>query len=257
MVAHLEKSKGSEGFHQIIDFLSTSHIKYALTENPTIYASLIEQFWQTAALSTIEDGVMTIIATIDRNVKTRKVYSYALTKLILRVKKLERTIKTSKARRKAKIVISKDEDAEDPSKKVRSLIEELDMDVDISLVPPHDAAEQGKSVRNVQTYTRQRRRVNTANTLLSTADVSTASEMVNTVGLNVMDKEVERLKRTVQKFDRQSTDEEKGKKSDGSSKPTRKKTLARKRAVGNDSQESLKKQKLKDDSEKKELKYGS
>nr|GEZ51613.1 hypothetical protein [Tanacetum cinerariifolium] len=39
-----------------------------------------------------------------------------------------------------------------------------------------------------------------------------------------------------------------------SSKPTRKKTLARKRAGGNDSQESVKKQKLEDDTEKKELK---
>nr|GEV62096.1 hypothetical protein [Tanacetum cinerariifolium] len=69
VVAYLDKLEGSEGFHQIIDFLSTSHIKYALTENPTIYASLIEQFWQTAALSIIKDGVMAITATIDRSVK--------------------------------------------------------------------------------------------------------------------------------------------------------------------------------------------
>ncbi|GJS35216.1 hypothetical protein Tco_0533598 [Tanacetum coccineum] len=70
MVAYLEKTEGSEGFHQIIDFLTASHINYALTESPTIYASLIEQFWQTAALSTIEDGVMEITATIDGRVKT-------------------------------------------------------------------------------------------------------------------------------------------------------------------------------------------
>nr|GEZ01169.1 hypothetical protein [Tanacetum cinerariifolium] len=69
IVAYLEKSEGSEGFHQIIDFLFASHIKYALTENPTIYASLIEQFWKTAALSTIKDGFMAITATIDKNVK--------------------------------------------------------------------------------------------------------------------------------------------------------------------------------------------
>nr|GEW72257.1 xylulose kinase-1 [Tanacetum cinerariifolium] len=69
MVAYLEKSEGSGGFHQIIDFLSASHIKYALTEKPTIYASLIEQFWQTTALSTIEDGVIAITATINKNVK--------------------------------------------------------------------------------------------------------------------------------------------------------------------------------------------
>ncbi|GJT71868.1 hypothetical protein Tco_1031154 [Tanacetum coccineum] len=69
MIAYLQKSEGSEGFHQIIDFLTASHIKYALTENPTIYVSLIEQFWQTATASTLEDGDMGIIATIDGKVK--------------------------------------------------------------------------------------------------------------------------------------------------------------------------------------------
>ncbi|GKD44897.1 hypothetical protein Tco_1269542 [Tanacetum coccineum] len=63
------KSEGSEGFHQIIDFLTASHIKYALTENLTIYVSLIEQFWQTATASTLEDGDMGITATIDGKVK--------------------------------------------------------------------------------------------------------------------------------------------------------------------------------------------
>ncbi|GJW73602.1 hypothetical protein Tco_0132972 [Tanacetum coccineum] len=66
MVAYLENSEGSEGFHEIIDFLSTSHINYALTASPTIYTSLIEQFWQTTALCTINDGVLGITATIDR-----------------------------------------------------------------------------------------------------------------------------------------------------------------------------------------------
>ncbi|GKF02423.1 hypothetical protein Tco_0029346, partial [Tanacetum coccineum] len=69
MDAYLEKSKGSEGFHQIIDFLTASHIKNALIKCLTLHASLIEQFWQTAALSTTEDGVKGITATIDRKVK--------------------------------------------------------------------------------------------------------------------------------------------------------------------------------------------
>ncbi|GJT28009.1 hypothetical protein Tco_0908284, partial [Tanacetum coccineum] len=43
----------------------------------------------------------------------KKVYSFALTKLILRVIKLEKKVKTNKARRRAKIVISEDEDAEE------------------------------------------------------------------------------------------------------------------------------------------------
>ncbi|GJS54559.1 hypothetical protein Tco_0627921 [Tanacetum coccineum] len=391
MVAYLEKTEGSEGFHQIIDFLTTSHINYALTKSPTIYASLMEQFWQTAVLSTIEDGVMEITATIDGRVKTmteasirrhlkledsdgintlptteifeqlafmgfiqiflnkyqrlllphkrtyptstltqklfsnmkraskgysrvntplfqtmlvqdqgegptipvvshhtptsspstlqppsippsiqttpvaeeaapmpydlplprvhslgsdegslslneltvlctslskkvesleselkqtKQTYSTALTKLIKRVKKLEQTIKTSQARRRAKVVISDaEEDEEDPSKQGRSLIEELDMDAGISLVPPHvadqgrfddtqvsdqpeeqlgvfsaakvlaDAAEQRRDVENVQTYTRRRRAVSTGS-----GGVSTASELVSTAGVKAKDK---------------------------------------------------------------------
>ncbi|GJT50073.1 hypothetical protein Tco_0976230 [Tanacetum coccineum] len=69
MVSYLEKSAGSEGFEQIIDFLSASHIHYAFTTNPTIYTSLIQKFWETAALCTMEDGVQAISATIDRKVK--------------------------------------------------------------------------------------------------------------------------------------------------------------------------------------------
>ncbi|GJX11587.1 hypothetical protein Tco_0201446 [Tanacetum coccineum] len=69
MVAYLLKPEGSEDFQQIVDFLNTSHIKYALTENPTIHVSLIEQFWQTATASTLENGDMEITATIDGKVK--------------------------------------------------------------------------------------------------------------------------------------------------------------------------------------------
>ncbi|GJX42437.1 putative ribonuclease H-like domain-containing protein, partial [Tanacetum coccineum] len=38
---------------------------YALTSNPTIYDSLIKQFWQTATTNTIADGTLEIHATID------------------------------------------------------------------------------------------------------------------------------------------------------------------------------------------------
>ncbi|GJZ13441.1 putative ribonuclease H-like domain-containing protein [Tanacetum coccineum] len=41
------------------------HIYYAITECPTLYLSLIEQFLQTVALSTTEDGVHAITATIN------------------------------------------------------------------------------------------------------------------------------------------------------------------------------------------------
>ncbi|GJZ67166.1 hypothetical protein Tco_0630406, partial [Tanacetum coccineum] len=69
MVAYLKKIEGSEGFHQIVDFLNTSHIRYALTENPTIYVSFIQQFWHTAIVSTLDNGEMEITATIDEKVK--------------------------------------------------------------------------------------------------------------------------------------------------------------------------------------------
>ncbi|GJQ95125.1 hypothetical protein Tco_0006264 [Tanacetum coccineum] len=69
MVAYLMKTEGNEGFHQIVDFLNTSHIRYALTENPTIYLSLIQQFWQTATASTLDNGEMEITATIDGKIK--------------------------------------------------------------------------------------------------------------------------------------------------------------------------------------------
>ncbi|GJX44483.1 hypothetical protein Tco_0261159, partial [Tanacetum coccineum] len=70
MVAYLEKSEGSEGFHQIIDFLNASHIKYALTENPTIYVSFIKQFWRTATARTRANEEVELFATIDGQVKT-------------------------------------------------------------------------------------------------------------------------------------------------------------------------------------------
>ncbi|GKF61942.1 hypothetical protein Tco_0181996, partial [Tanacetum coccineum] len=49
--------------------------------------------------------------------KTKKTYSSAYTKLILRVKKLESQIKTGKARRKSRVVLSDDEVLEDDSSK--------------------------------------------------------------------------------------------------------------------------------------------
>ncbi|GJR73076.1 hypothetical protein Tco_0085441 [Tanacetum coccineum] len=69
MVTYSKKTEGREGFHQIVDFLNSSHIRFALTENPTIYVSLIQQFWNTATTRTLDKGEMEITATIDRKVK--------------------------------------------------------------------------------------------------------------------------------------------------------------------------------------------
>ncbi|GJV17036.1 putative ribonuclease H-like domain-containing protein [Tanacetum coccineum] len=66
--------------------------------------------------------------------QTKKIYSTALTKLVLRVKKLEYKLKSGKARRKAKIVLSDDEEiAEDSSKQGRK-ISQINKDPIISLV---------------------------------------------------------------------------------------------------------------------------
>ncbi|GJZ11615.1 hypothetical protein Tco_0546374 [Tanacetum coccineum] len=65
MVAYLEKSTGSAGFHQIIDFINRSHIHYALTKKPEVCVSFIKQFWRTAEIVTNEDGNVTIHAKVD------------------------------------------------------------------------------------------------------------------------------------------------------------------------------------------------
>ncbi|GKC79468.1 hypothetical protein Tco_1130242 [Tanacetum coccineum] len=77
MVAFLEKSIGSAGFHPVIDFLNQSHICYALTKKPAVSVSFIKQFWRSAEASTDDNGEVKIISTIDG-------YSISITKASLR-----------------------------------------------------------------------------------------------------------------------------------------------------------------------------
>ncbi|GJW23308.1 hypothetical protein Tco_0033930 [Tanacetum coccineum] len=60
----------SAGFAEIVDFLRGSNLRYALTSNPTIYDSLVKQFWQTATANTLADGTLELHATIDTIVYT-------------------------------------------------------------------------------------------------------------------------------------------------------------------------------------------
>ncbi|GJZ89396.1 hypothetical protein Tco_0661178, partial [Tanacetum coccineum] len=55
----------SIGFAEIVDFLRGSNLRYALTTNPTIYDSLVKQFWQTATANTNTDGTLDIVHTGD------------------------------------------------------------------------------------------------------------------------------------------------------------------------------------------------
>ncbi|GJX16422.1 hypothetical protein Tco_0217254 [Tanacetum coccineum] len=64
-VGFLKKPEESAGFAEIVDFLKGSHIRYALTHNPTIYDSLVKQFWQTATASTLADRTLELRTTID------------------------------------------------------------------------------------------------------------------------------------------------------------------------------------------------
>ncbi|GJT93798.1 hypothetical protein Tco_1082643 [Tanacetum coccineum] len=197
MAKFLGKSTGSEGFHQVIDFLSQSHISYALTKKPEIYISFIKQFWRTAEAYTDADGRYSSLLCIDEyhvptpnesplhavqshgsvegslklneltNLvtklserirvldddlkKTKQTYSFAFTKLILRIKKLEFKVKTRKARQRARVVLSEDEE-DDSFKQGRKLSDideepntyfDQDDEVDVEVVQDQDTAEEG------------------------------------------------------------------------------------------------------------------
>ncbi|GJT19953.1 hypothetical protein Tco_0878659 [Tanacetum coccineum] len=64
MVAFLSKLAKSEGFEQIVDFLNATPIRYALTINPTIYTSCIEQLWATVKAKTV-NGEVELQALVD------------------------------------------------------------------------------------------------------------------------------------------------------------------------------------------------
>ncbi|GJS30664.1 hypothetical protein Tco_0491284 [Tanacetum coccineum] len=69
MVAILDKTEHNTDFHQIVDFLQGSHIRYALTVCPTVYVSHIRQFWSTARIETA-DGETHILANINGRQRT-------------------------------------------------------------------------------------------------------------------------------------------------------------------------------------------
>ncbi|GKE06436.1 hypothetical protein Tco_1398454 [Tanacetum coccineum] len=79
MVAFLKKPNESLGFTKIVDFLKGTSLRYALTYNPTIYDSLVKQFWQTATIRTLANGTSELVASIDNK-------EYTITKAFVRSK---------------------------------------------------------------------------------------------------------------------------------------------------------------------------
>nr|GEV67375.1 uncharacterized mitochondrial protein AtMg00810-like [Tanacetum cinerariifolium] len=65
MIVFLTKSNASEGFNQIVDFLTAHTIQYALLVNPIIYVSCIKQFWASVLIKKSNDAVK-LQALIDR-----------------------------------------------------------------------------------------------------------------------------------------------------------------------------------------------
>ncbi|GKC71238.1 hypothetical protein Tco_1117121, partial [Tanacetum coccineum] len=92
--------------------------------------------------------------------KTKHTYSYVFTKLILRIKKLEATIKTGKARKRARVVISEDEE-DDSSKQGR-----IDEDPNIYF------AQDDEVVHDQDTAEARQPKDSTAGITVSTAPIS-------------------------------------------------------------------------------------
>ncbi|GJV44765.1 retrovirus-related pol polyprotein from transposon TNT 1-94 [Tanacetum coccineum] len=104
--------------------------------------------------------------------RTKQTYSAAFTKLILRIKKLESKVKTGKARKRARVVLSKDE--EDDSSKQGRIDEDLNtyFAQDDEVVHDQDTAKEGQLEDS------------TAGITVSTApiNISTARETRSTAG---------------------------------------------------------------------------
>ncbi|GJX80403.1 retrovirus-related pol polyprotein from transposon TNT 1-94, partial [Tanacetum coccineum] len=124
--------------------------------------------------------------------KTKKTYSSAFTKLILRVKKLEARVKIGKARKRAKVVLSEDdEDVEDDSSKQGRKLSDAEVQEKAStetepfiqeVTPTEVIQDQGSSEKGSA-------EVSTAGATKGTASevpvVSTAEENISTAGRTV------------------------------------------------------------------------
>ncbi|GJR86753.1 hypothetical protein Tco_0210764 [Tanacetum coccineum] len=65
LVAFLRIPTESVGFTEIVDFIKGTSLRYALTHNSTIYDSLVKQFWQTATVRSLANGIQELVTSID------------------------------------------------------------------------------------------------------------------------------------------------------------------------------------------------
>ncbi|GJX98077.1 hypothetical protein Tco_0355096 [Tanacetum coccineum] len=147
-----------------------------------------------------------IVDSLETELKqTKQTYGATLTKLIKKVQKLEQTVKTSQARRRAKIVGSDDEESSKDTSKQGRMIEDIDQDAGISMVTPtkvsspEDQFEDQLRVlsaakvladaakKNVNTYTKRRRAISTGSERVSNASriFSIAEESLSTAGASM------------------------------------------------------------------------
>ncbi|GJT68993.1 hypothetical protein Tco_1028279 [Tanacetum coccineum] len=117
--------------------------------------------------------------------QTKLTYGAAYTKLILKVKKLENKLKSSKARRRVRLIVSNDEEELEDSSKQGRKIAEIDQDPSVSLVQDegtswfHEAAKiQEKASDDTEVLVDQKEPTELVEDLVSTAspEVKTAAE---------------------------------------------------------------------------------
>ncbi|GJX55555.1 hypothetical protein Tco_0285452 [Tanacetum coccineum] len=108
--------------------------------------------------------------------RTKKTYSAVFTKLILRIKKLESKVKTGKAKKRARVVLSKDE--EDDSSKQGRKISDIDEDLNTYFAQDDEVVHDQDTVKEGQPED------STAGITVSTAliNISTAKETRSTAG---------------------------------------------------------------------------
>jgi hypothetical protein len=80
-VVVLDAESVPEGFTDMVNFLNATSLKYALTVNPTIFASYIKQFWLTAKIKTM-NGEIYVSALVDGQ-KVRVTESFIRETLLL------------------------------------------------------------------------------------------------------------------------------------------------------------------------------